>query len=469
MANNDYDIIWKETMTQIQEELGEQEFTMWFNLEYLDASEDELTIGVPSTFYQDQVRQRYQLYIESKIRDLIGKNLSINFIVNHPRPREEAVAWPADLPGTVNKRPVPIPSSPAATPAVKEGKKRHADLRDDYTFETYVVGDDNNFAFNAASAVARNPGASTNYNPLLIYGGVGLGKTHLMQAIGHHIYHNFDSKVLYITAEGFMNEFLKLLGENRMAAFKNKYRYVDALLIDDIHNLERGDRTQEELFYTFDTLYNAKKQLVFTCDRPIAELKNMTARLKSRFEWGLSVDLKPPNYETRFAILKKKLETKKVSIPNEVIDLVSKNVSSNVRDLEGALNKLTAYAEYVKPVTLEIAQELLRDVFAAPKQSNLSIDIIQREVAEFYRLSPSDLKGKKRNKSIVLPRQLAMYICRKLTELSTIEVGQSFGGRDHTTVLHSCDKIETLMRLDPKFDSEVQNLMRDIKAHGVKS
>jgi chromosomal replication initiator protein len=459
MANNDYDIIWKETLNQIREELGEQEFTMWFNLEYLTASENELTIGVPSTFYLDQVRQRYQLYIEGKIRDLIGKNLTISFVVN-ARPKNENPIRPPDSPAVLN----PAPAAP-----VRGNKKQHTELRDDYTFETYVVGDDNNFAFNAASAVARNPGTSNNYNPLLIYGGVGLGKTHLMQAIGHHIHNNFDGKVLYITAEGFMNEFLKLLGENKMAAFKNKYRYVDALLIDDIHNLERGDRTQEELFYTFDALYNAKKQMVFTCDRPIAELKNMTARLKSRFEWGLSVDLKPPNYETRFAILKKKLEVKKVSIPDEVIDLISKNVSSNVRDLEGALNKLTAYAEYVKPVTLEIAQELLRDVFAAPKQSNLSIDIIQREVAEHYQLSPSELKGKKRNKSIVLPRQLAMYISRKLTELSTIEVGQSFGGRDHATVLHSCDKIESLMRSDPKFDFEVQNIMRDIKTHGVKS
>jgi chromosomal replication initiator protein len=466
MANSDYDIIWKETMNQIQEELGEDEFAMWFNLEYLDASENELTIGVPSTFYQDQVRQRYQLYIEGKIQDLIGKNITINFVVN-VRPKDENAIRPAN-PGATGEKPAAA-LKPAPAAPVREHKKQHAELRDDYTFETYVVGDDNNFAFNAASAVARNPGTSNNYNPLLIYGGVGLGKTHLMQAIGHHIYNNFDSKVLYITAEGFMNEFLKLLGENKMAAFKNKYRYVDALLIDDIHNLERGDRTQEELFYTFDALYNAKKQMVFTCDRPIAELKNMTARLKSRFEWGLSVDLKPPNYETRFAIFKKKLETKKVAIPDEVIDLVSKNVTTNVRDLEGALNKLTAYAEYVKPVTLEIAQELLRDVFAAPKQSNLSIDIIQREVAEYYRLSPSDLKGKKRNKSIVLPRQLAMYISRKLTELSTIEVGQSFGGRDHTTVLHSCDRIENLMRSDPKFDVEVQNLMRDIKTHGVKS
>ncbi|MDR0720792.1 MAG: chromosomal replication initiator protein DnaA [Treponema sp.] len=463
MANNDYDIIWKETMNQIRKELGEQEFTMWFNLEYLDASENELIIGVPSTFYQDQVRQRYQPYIEGKIRDLIGKNLTISFVVN-ARPKNENTIQPSDLPSIDKKPAVAAPAIPA-----RENKKQHTELRDDYTFETYVVGDDNNFAFNAASAVARNPGTSNNYNPLLIYGGVGLGKTHLMQAIGHHIHNNFDGKVLYITAEGFMNEFLKLLGENKMAAFKNKYRYVDALLIDDVHNLERGDRTQEELFYTFDALYNAKKQMVFTCDRPIAELKNMTARLKSRFEWGLSVDLKPPNYETRFAILKKKLETKKVAIPDEVIDLVSKNVSSNVRDLEGALNKLTAYAEYVKPVTLEIAQELLRDVFAAPKQSNLSIDIIQREVAEYYQLSPSDLKGKKKNKSIVLPRQLAMYISRKLTELSTIEVGQSFGGRDHATVLHSCNKIDGLMRLNPKFDLEVQNLMRNIKTHGVKS
>ncbi|MDR2078196.1 MAG: chromosomal replication initiator protein DnaA [Treponema sp.] len=468
MANNDYDIIWKETMNQIREELGEQEFAMWFNLEYLKASENELTIGVPSTFYQDQVRQRYQLYIEGKIRDLIGKNLTLDFVVN-ARPWDESAGLPADHSGIPQKPSDPAALKPASGLPSGKPKKQLADLRDDYTFETYVVGDDNNFAFNAASAVARNPGASTNYNPLLIYGGVGLGKTHLMQAIGHYIYNNFEGKVLYITAEGFMNEFLNLLKENKMAAFKNKYRYVDALLIDDIHNIERGERTQEELFYTFDALYNAKKQMVFTCDRPISELKNLTTRLKSRFEWGLNVDLKPPNYETRFAILKKKMEAKKVTIPDDVIDLISKNVSTNVRDLEGALNKLTAYAEYVKPITMEIAQELLRDVFAAPKQSNLSIDIIQREVAEHYQLSPSDLRGKKRNKSIVLPRQIAMYVSRKLTELSTIEVGQSFGGRDHTTVLHSCDKIESLMRLDHKFDLEVQNLMRDIKTHGIKS
>jgi chromosomal replication initiator protein len=458
--SGDFDIIWKETMKHIREELGEQEFAMWFNLEYLDASENGLTIGVPSTFYQDQVRQRYQLYIEGKMRDIIGKNLPINLVVNARSKGENPVQSATPQAGA---------SKPAPVVSVREKKERHPELRDDYTFETYVVGDDNNFAFNAAIAVARNPGTSNNYNPLLIYGGVGLGKTHLMQAIGHHIHDNFDSKVLYITAEGFMNEFLKLLGENKMAAFKNKYRYVDALLIDDIHNLERGDRTQEELFYTFDALYNAKKQMVFTCDRPISELKDMTARLKSRFEWGLSVAIKPPNYETRFAILKKKLETKKVAIPDDVIDLISKNVSSSVRDLEGALNKLTAYAEYVKPVTLEIAQDLLRDVFASPKQSNLSIDIIQREVAEHYRLSPNDLKGKKRNQSIVFPRQIAMYITRKLTEYSTIEIGQSFGGRDHATVLHSCDKIESLISADPKIDTEIQNIIQDIKTHGVKS
>ncbi|GHV74085.1 chromosomal replication initiator protein DnaA [Spirochaetia bacterium] len=451
-------------MNQIREELGEQEFAMWFNLEYLDASEDELTIGVPSTFYQDQVRQRYQPYIESKIRELIGKNLTISFIVQ-ARPTEEN---PTRKPGEEK-----LTAAPAAKPApspVTATKKRHPQLRDDYTFDTYVVGDDNNFAFNAASAVARNPGTSNNYNPLLIYGGVGLGKTHLMQAIGHYIHDNFDNKVLYITAEGFMNEFLKLLGEKNMSAFKNKYRYVDALLIDDIHNLEKGDRTQEELFYTFDALYNAKKQMVFTCDRPISELKNMTARLKSRFEWGLSVDLKPPNYETRFAILKKKLETKNVTIPDEVIELVSKNVSSNVRDLEGALNKLTAYTELVKkPITLEIAQQQLKDVFASPKQSNLSIEIIQREVADHYLLSLTDLKGKKRTQSIVFPRQLAMYITRVLTEYSTIEIGQSFGGRDHSTVLHAYDKIEGMIRADPKVDSEIQNIMRTIKTHGAKS
>jgi chromosomal replication initiator protein len=462
MANGDYTVIWKETMSQIREELEEQEFAMWFNLEYLDASEDELTIGVPSIFYLDQVRQRYQLYIAGKIRDLIGKNVTINFIVQ-ARPKEEG---PIQNSGAEKRAAIstakPVPGT--------ETKKRHSQLRDDYTFDTYIIGDNNHFAANAAQAVALNPG-TTSYNPLLIYGGVGLGKTHLMQAIGNQIHMGSESKIIYITAETFTNEFLQaLLKEKNTAAFKNRYRYVDVLLIDDIHFLEKKPQIQEELFYTFNALYDANKQMVFTCDRPVSELKDFSDRLQSRVGRGLNVDLQPPKYETRIAILKKKIETHNIHIPDEVIELISRNVSTNIRDLESAMNKLVAYTDIIKkPVTLEIAQEQLRDVFASPKQSNLSIEIIQREVADHYRLSLNDLKGKKRTQSIVFPRQLAMYIARKLTDYSTIEVGQSFGGRDHATVIHSCDKIEGMIRADPTVDSEIQNIMRAIKTHGVKN
>jgi chromosomal replication initiator protein len=457
-----YEIIWKETMTQIRNELGDHEFAMWFNLEYQRATENEIIIGVPSEFYQIEVKQRYQNYIESKIRDLIGKNISISFEIKPYTKDPEALG---------NEKPGPNPLSSPAVKTVAEHKKRHPQLRENYTFDAYVIGENNNFASNAAIAIAKNPGKA--YNPYLIYGGVGLGKTHLMQAIGNYIYNNSEAKIIYITAESFTNEFIQAIkeGPSKAAAFKNKYRYqVDILLIDDIHFLQKKWETQEELFHTFNALYDANKQIVFTCDRPVSELKDLNERLRSRFERGLNVDLQPPNYETRFAILKMKIEDRGVYIPEEVIALVSKNVSTNIRDLEAALIKLIAYAELVgKPITVEIAQQQLKDVFASPRQANMSIDIIQRVVAEFFSLSPNDLKSKKRTQNIVYPRQLAMYIIREITEYSTTEIGQAFGGRDHTTVMHACQKIEERIKIDPTADSMIQTLIRMIKDYSAKS
>jgi chromosomal replication initiator protein len=244
---------------------------------------------------------------------------------------------------------------------------------------------------------------------------------------------------------------------------------VDILLIDDIHFLENKSGTQEELFFTYEALYNAKKQIVFAVDRPISEMKNLTDRLRNRFERGLKADLKPPDYETRCAILKKKIEELKVTIPDEVISLISKNVSSNVRDLESALTTLTAYVELMgKPITLEIAQKRLKDIFAPPKQANISIDIIQRVVAEEYNLYSNDLKGKKRTATIVFPRQLAMYITREITEFSTTEIGQVFGGRDHTTVMHACQKIEERIRSDSALNTRIESLKRKIIESNIK-
>jgi chromosomal replication initiator protein len=461
MAEWNYEIFWKEAMNQIRSERGEQEFSMWFNLEYLGSAEDEVRIGVPSAFYRDQIKQRYQTVIETTLRDLTGRDINLVFEVKSRDIRSQ------DDAGRDSRIEGPSASG-GQTPAKTKKKAPHSQLRADYTFEKYIIGDNNNFAVNAATAVSRNAGSA--YNPLLIYGGVGMGKTHLMQAIGNYIYENSNKKIIYISAESFTNEFIEALKEKSIAPFKNKYRNIDVLLIDDIHFLQKKKETQEELFYTFNALHDANKQMVFTCDRPVNELKDFNERLQSRVGQGLNVDLQPPNYETRFAILKKKVEEKNAPIPDDILDLISKNVSSNVRDLDKALRNLIGYAELMNiQITVEIAQQQLKDVFAAPRLANMSIDIIQRIVAEYFSLVPNDLKGKKRTQNIVYPRQLAMYIAREITEYSTTELGQAFGGRDHTTVMHSCEKIEQLIRSDPTTEPTINNLIRTIKEYSAKS
>jgi chromosomal replication initiator protein len=477
MAKGNYEKIWKEVIDQFREEVEEQEFALYFNMKYEKSGDQEIVISVPNSLQRDMVRQRYQGTIEDRLKALNGKDISLVFEVNSPL-SGEGISKSGSSSGSSEKKPslstVSTVKNPPVTARIQipqdSGKIReaHSQLREDYTFDTYVIGDNNNFAANAAMAISRNPGNA--YNPFLIYGGVGLGKTHLMQAIGNAIHTKIGGNIIYITAESFTNEFIQAVQENKMPAFKNKYRRTDVLLIDDIHFLQNKAGTQEELFYTFDALYNAKKQIVFTCDRPVSELKNLTDRLRSRFERGLNVDLLPPNYETRCAILKKKIETKNIAIPDEVIALVSKNVSTNIRDLEAALIKLIAYTELVdKTITVEIAQQQLKDVFASPRQSNMSIETIQRVVAEYYKLSFNDLKGKKRTQNIVLPRQISMYIAREITEYSLTEIGQTFGGRDHTTVMHACKIIEERIRSDPTMDSTIQTLIRMIKEYSAKA
>jgi len=346
--------------------------------------------------------------------------------------------------------------------------RKHNELRIDYSFENFIVGDNNSFAANACIAISKNPG--TAYNPCLIYGGVGLGKTHLIQSIGNYVHNNYDkTRVVYVTAETFTNEFIQAIRDGKNHQFKNRYRNVDVLLIDDIHFLQSKDQTQEELFHTFNALYDSNKQMVFTCDRPVSELKNLTDRLRSRFERGLNVDLQPPDFETRYAILKRKVDEKKAAIDEKVIELISKNITTNVRDLEAALTKLMAYSDILnKKITVDIAQEQLKDVFSSPKQSNITIEIIQRAVGDYFNLSPYDLRGKKRTKAIAFPRQIAMYITREITEYSTTEVGLEFGGRDHTTVMHACQRIESRMQADPYLEPTIQRLIRQIKEYGTR-
>ena len=452
-ATWDYSVFWKEALNQIREELSEQEYLMWFkNIEYARSEEKTVIVAVPSSFYKDQIKQRYMPIMQAKLLELSGNDLKIDFEIR----KIEAKDTPRQTSKTVSK------------PAPPKEKRVHSQLRPEYTFDNFVIGENNSFAANAAIAIAKNPGKA--YNPCLIYGGVGLGKTHLIQSIGNSAYQQFDGlKIVYITAETFTNEFIQSLHVQKMTRFKNKYRSVDILLIDDIHFLQKKPETQEELFHTFNALYEANKQIVFTCDRPVSELKNLSDRLRNRFERGLNVDLQPPNFETRFAILKKKVVEKKVDIPDEVIELICNNVTTNVRDLEAAITKLIAYADLVnKTVTVEVAQQQLRDVFSSPRHSNITVDMIQRVVADYFGLSHNDLRGRKRTKAIVFPRQIAMFITREMTEYSTTEVGFEFGGRDHTTVMHACQRVENRMRTDPTLEPTVQHLIKSIKEYGTK-
>ena len=449
----DYSVFWKETISQLRQEVSEQEWVMWFNnIAYDSSNQSGIVLKVPSLFYRDQVIQRYLSLIEAKLESLSGRRLNLSFSIaqsNHkdppPKTRE------------------PLPSAP------KPKKRPHPGLKSDYVFDTFVIGENNSFAANAAYAIAKNPG--TAYNPCLIYGGVGLGKTHLVQSIGNAAWAEFDNlKVAYVTAETFTNEFIEAIRDKKNHVFKNKYRNVDILLIDDIHFLQNKTENQEELFHTFNALYDANKQMVFTCDRPVSELKHLTDRLRSRFERGLNVDLQPPNFETRFAILKRKVESKNVSISDDVIELICRNVTTNVRDLEAALTKLVAYADLVnKNVTIEIAHQQLKDVFSNPKQNNITLEMIQRVVAEYFALSHNDLRGKKRTKGIAFPRQIAMYVAREITEYSTTEVGLEFGGRDHTTVMHACQRVDSRMKTDPTLEPTIQHLIRLVKEYGSKT
>ena len=463
MADLDYEGFLNETLIHLRNNLGEEEFSGWFSdMKYLRAGENTIVVGIPSVFHREKVKSHYKNLITSKLKELSGQDITIEYEVTGKTAKKESAQ-----PQSEQKKDATSANEAEKTPKTKEKKEKHSQMRDDYTFDRYVIAENNAFAANAAIAISRNPGKA--YNPFLIFGGVGLGKTHLMQAIGNYVYENSDNEVIYITSENFLNEYVQAIQDNKMNLFKNKFRYTDVLLIDDIQFFQNKDRVQEELFHTFNALYDAKKQLVFTCDRPVTELKKLDERLKSRFELCLKVDLKPPRYEERCAILKATAETRKADIPNEVIDLVSKNISSNVRDLISALNTLIAYTELMKkPVTIEIAQQCLKNIFNAPRQSNLSMDNIIRAVAENFSLTPNDLKGKKKTQNIVFARQLAMYIGREMTDYSTTEIGQDFGGRDHTTVMHSIGKIKALLLTDSTLESTIDSLKRSVKEYGAK-
>jgi len=467
MADLDYEGFWKETLVQLRNILGEEEFSGWFlDIKYLrcsttDAGKTSIIVGTPSAFHRDKVNSHYKKQIISILKDVSGQEIDFEMEVT------EKTAKKVESHHNQQKNEKPTSVTPEKAQKVKEKRGQHPQMRDDYTFERYVVGENNKFAANAAHAISKNPGKA--YNPFLIFGGVGLGKTHLMQAIGNHIHENTDNRVICITSENFLNEYLEGLRENKMSDFKNKYRETDVLLIDDIQFFTDKPGVQEELFHTFNSLLNAKKQIIFTCDRPVEELKKFPERITARFKQGLKADLQPPRYEERCVILKSVAQTRGVVFPDDVIDLISKNISSNIRELISALNNLIAYSELMgKPITLEIAQKHLKNIFNEIRPANLSMDNIIRVTSEYFGLTPNDLKGKKRSQNIVFARQLAMHIGREMTDYSTTEIGQDFGGKDHTTVMYSIEKIRGKLLTDPTLEATIESIKRSIKEFSAK-
>jgi chromosomal replication initiator protein len=467
---SDFKVFWDEAVNILYSEYESlnrtDEFNQWIKaIDYVKSRDLTVVLSVPSAFFKDQLNHRGDTAkLQNKICELSGQRLSLEFEIN---PKNYSSSDNTnDNYSSINDDDIKVANNNNTIfdSNSKKSEKQHPQLSEKYSFQNFVYGDNSVFAYNAALAVAKNPGKA--YNPVLLYGGVGLGKTHLMQAIGNYAWKESNAKIIYITAENFTNEFIKALGQGQTAIskFKDKYRSVDILLIDDIHFLQKKDGTQEELFHTFNALYDSNKQIVFTCDRPVSELKNLSDRLRSRFERGLNVDLQPPDYETRRAIIEKKLEETNKKIPSDIIDFIAHNIASNVRDLEAAIVKIVAYNELInkKEITIETARQLLRDFISSPKQSNLGIDTIIKVIAEEYGLSSADIKGKKRTKNIIMPRQIAMYIAREITEFSTTEIGAEFG-RDHTTVVHSCQKIEEEIKADSKFDSKIKLLIRNVK------
>jgi chromosomal replication initiator protein len=471
VVKEDYSLIWDQVITQLSSQQEGQEFDLWSNLSLAKATESEITVQVPSAYIKDQIKSRFSNQIESEFTNILGKDIKITFTVHkkldEPHKTTEIISETPKKNNEKIQKHVSPPQNFAFS--VKPDKKSiHCQLRKEYCFDNYVIGENNRFAVNAAMAVSKNLGRS--YNPLLIYGGVGLGKTHLMQAIGNYVSESSENKIIFVSAENFMNEFIESINDKKSAAtFRNKYRQTDLLMIDDIHSFKNAQSTLEELFHTYDALYNANKQIVFTCDRPVTELKNLSERLESRFKRGLNVDLQPPDYETRCAIIKSKVKTKGIAIPDDVISLVSKNITSNIRDIESALTTLFAYNEFEqRPITIAVAQQQLKEFFASPKQSNISIETIQRVVADNFSLTLTELRGKKRTQNIVYPRHLAMYITHQLTEFSTTEIGQAFGGKDHTTVMNALEKIEKKVKSNPIEEATIQSLIRTIKDQSVK-
>ncbi|APH17372.1 chromosomal replication initiator protein DnaA [Clostridium botulinum] len=434
---------WEKAINIIKGELTEVSFNTWIkSINPISLENNSLKLAVPNDFTKGILESRYKDLIVNALKLLTSKKYNIDFIVT----TEEKIEKNHN-----NEKSNIVVNDEMSTM-----------LNPKYTFDSFVIGNSNRFAHAASLAVAESPAKA--YNPLFIYGGVGLGKTHLMHAIGHYILHNNPkSQVVYVSSEKFTNELINSIKDDKNVEFRNKYRNIDILLVDDIQFIAGKERTQEEFFHTFNALYEANKQIIISSDRPPKEIPTLEDRLRSRFEWGLIADIQAPDFETRMAILKKKADVEKLNIPNEVMVYIATKIKSNIRELEGALIRIVAFSSLTnKEISVDLASEALKDIISSKQTRQVTIDIIQEVVANYYNLKIEDLKSARRTRNIAFPRQIAMYLSRKLTDMSLPKIGEEFGGRDHTTVIHAYEKISNNLKKDESLQNAINELNKRI-------
>lgn len=440
--------LWQQVLSIIQTKLSKPSYDTWFKATKAKFIDDSLLeIIAPTTFAAEWLENKYTNLIKSTLYDYLGQNINIKYSIGEPKTAEQSVVFPSRQPSRV----VLAEETPSNM------------LNPKYTFDTFVIGTNNRFAHAASLAVAEAPAKA--YNPLFLYGGVGLGKTHLMHAIGHYIMeHNPNTRVLYISSEKFTNEFINAIRDSQGESFRTKYRNIDVLLIDDIQFIAGKEQTQEEFFHTFNALHEERKQIIISSDRPPKEIPTLEERLRSRFEWGLITDIQPPDLETRIAILRKKARAENLDIPNEAMNYIANQIDTNIRELEGALIRVVAYSSLINAdITSHLAAEALKDIIPSSRPRMITMNDIQAKVGEFYGLRMEDFKARKRTKAVAFPRQIAMYLSRELTDYSLPKIGEAFGGRDHTTVIHAHEKISQLIQVDQELYKIIQNLTDKIK------
>lgn len=450
---------WSEVLADIRKRVSNQKFQTWFEpIQVLKLDADRVVLEVPNPFFGDWFEEHNLPILKDSLTQLTGSKPHIRFVISkkyYEQEREDAIpqvaaTGPSAAPATTMPAPrVPVPAM--------------HNLHPRFTFNHFVVGKSNEFAHAASLAVANEPGGI--YNPLFIYGGTGLGKTHLMQAIGHAALKNRpDAKIFYASSEKFMNEMIQSITAGRTIDFRQKYRNLDFLLLDDIQFLSGRDATQEEFFHTFNTLHDARKQVVITSDRPPKDIAKVEERLISRFNSGLVTDISAPDLETRVAILRAKAQRENINIPEDVMFLVAERIQKNIRELEGSLVRISALSHLLHaPITHDLALEVLK-VYVHPSESHVDVGLIQREVAKSFEVSVESLRGKRRTSNIAFARQVAMYLTKQLTPMTLIEIGKNFGNRDHSTVLYAIDKITNLRREDPVMDQKVEQLQEMLRS-----